>query len=126
MEVTRTDTSYAAATELKPVKNNGADNSVNNAPRNQSSASAVDEPSESIGTVEQKRGLNDAVEELQSAVESFDRKMNFSVDEKSGRFFVKVIDTSTDEVIREIPPEKVLKIVAHFKELLGLLFDETV
>ncbi|HNT35626.1 MAG TPA: flagellar protein FlaG, partial [bacterium] len=67
-----------------------------------------------------------AISDLQSAMETLHRKINFDVDQGSGRFHVKVIDTATDEVIREIPPEQVLKIAARMKELIGLLFDETV
>ena len=37
---------------------------------------------------------------------------------------VKVIDKDTDEIIREIPSEKVLDMVAKMWELNGLLVDE--
>ncbi len=39
---------------------------------------------------------------------------------------VKVIDTNTDEIIREIPQEKVLDNIANIKEMLGLLLDKRV
>lgn len=67
-----------------------------------------------------------AISDLQDSMETLNRKINFDVDQASGRFHVKVIDTKTDKVIREIPPEQVLKIAARMKELIGLLFDETV
>lgn len=37
---------------------------------------------------------------------------------------VQVIDSSTDEVIRTIPAEKVLEIRDHFRELTGILLDD--
>ena len=37
---------------------------------------------------------------------------------------VKVIDTSTDEVIREIPPKKLLDMVANMLDVAGLLMDD--
>jgi flagellar protein FlaG len=37
---------------------------------------------------------------------------------------VKVIDENTGEVIREIPPKKILDMVANMLELAGLLVDE--
>ena len=37
---------------------------------------------------------------------------------------VKVIDAETNEVIREIPPEKILDLVATIWEMMGLIIDE--
>ena len=39
---------------------------------------------------------------------------------------VKVINSETNEVIREIPPEKILDLVAKMWELAGILVDERV
>jgi len=37
---------------------------------------------------------------------------------------VKVIDINTNEVIREIPPEKILDMVATMLEMAGIIVDE--
>ena len=37
---------------------------------------------------------------------------------------VKVVDPNTDKVIREIPPEKILDMVAKMWEVVGLFVDE--
>jgi flagellar protein FlaG len=37
---------------------------------------------------------------------------------------VKVIDNETQEVIQEIPPEKILDMVAKMWEVAGILVDE--
>lgn len=52
------------------------------------------------------------------------RSLEFSVHEATNDIMVKVINTETKEVIREIPPEKILNIVAGLMELAGLLVDE--
>ena len=39
---------------------------------------------------------------------------------------VFVIDGLSQEVIKEIPPEEFLNIVAHIREMVGLLLDERV
>lgn len=39
---------------------------------------------------------------------------------------VKVIDVNTDEVIREIPPEKILDLVAAIWEITGIMVDERI
>ena len=43
---------------------------------------------------------------------------------KTNRVSIKVIDRDTDEVIREIPPEKSLDMLQKMWELAGMLVDE--
>jgi len=50
--------------------------------------------------------------------------LQFSVDEKVG-VIVKVVDTKTNEVIRQIPPEEVVKLAQQMEDLKGLIFDQT-
>lgn len=52
--------------------------------------------------------------------------LSFFVDENSGKKGVRVIDTETDEVIKQIPPEELLRLAARLKEQIGALLDETV
>lgn len=52
------------------------------------------------------------------------RKIELSVHEKTGDIMIKVYDTETNEVIREIPPEKIKDMVANMLERAGLLVDE--
>lgn len=72
-------------------------------------------------------------EELIKSIESankelvvYDRRFEFSIHEKTKEIMVKVIDVSTDEVIWEIPPEKILNLVAKIWEISGLIVDEHV
>ena len=56
----------------------------------------------------------------------FNRKLKFSVDREFGDVVVKVIDTTTDKVIKELPPEALQRLHVRIQEALGLLFDETI
>ncbi|MCL1999769.1 MAG: flagellar protein FlaG [Turicibacter sp.] len=51
--------------------------------------------------------------------------LNIDVHEPTNRFLVQVIDDETNEILREIPPESRLDIVARMNELAGLLLDTT-
>ena len=51
-------------------------------------------------------------------------KIRFNVNSESGRVIVKVVDPSTDEVIREIPSEDLQRIQARMRQTIGVLFDE--
>jgi flagellar protein FlaG len=57
-----------------------------------------------------------AVQKIVSYGESLGRSLAISVDERSGDFIVKVQNSSTDEVVRQIPSEEVLRIAAAIKE----------
>lgn len=54
------------------------------------------------------------------------RRLQFNVNEALGQIVVKVIDPSTDKVIKEIPSAEVQKMQIRIKEAIGLIFDETV
>ena len=70
--------------------------------------------------------LDQTIEELSSLVKNYNRELNFSVDEDSGRTVIKVIDSSTDEVIRQIPSEEVVGLAQMIDQHAGLLMKETV
>jgi flagellar protein FlaG len=69
--------------------------------------------------------LERVVEKLNKASEAFSSELRFSIHERTKQIVVRVIDSS-GEVIREIPPEKVLDAFAMMQEALGLLLDEKV
>lgn len=66
----------------------------------------------------------DAIEKANKAISISNRRFEYSIHEKTREIMVKVIDADTDEIIREIPPEKVLDMVARMWEMAGLIVDE--
>lgn len=68
--------------------------------------------------------LTGIVKEANKAIMMYNRSLEFSVHEKTKDIIVRVINTETKEVIREIPPEKILDLVASILEMAGLLVDE--
>jgi flagellar protein FlaG len=68
--------------------------------------------------------LINAIEKANRAMITANRALEFSVHEKTKEIMVKVVDTATKEVIREIPSEKILDMVASILEMAGILVDE--
>ena len=64
-----------------------------------------------------------AIEKSNSDFKWYDTRLQFSIHEKTKQIMVKVIDNETEEVIREIPPEKILNMVAEMLERTGLFVD---
>ena len=66
--------------------------------------------------------INDAVS---SANRRMDRtRCEYSYHKETNRVSIKVFDADTDEVIREIPPEKSLDMLQKMWEMAGILVDE--
>ncbi|MDZ7393415.1 MAG: flagellar protein FlaG [candidate division KSB1 bacterium] len=47
----------------------------------------------------------------------------FLVDQATGRTVIKVIDRETNEIIRQVPPEEMLRLVARMNHVLGVLLN---
>lgn len=70
--------------------------------------------------------IDSMASELEHVSTIFNRKLKFTVNRELGDVVVKVIDTTTDKVIKELPPEALQRLHVRIQEALGLLFDETI
>ncbi len=79
------------------------------------------------GTVQKDKEVT--TEQVKSAVDNINNQLrrtscSFKYHEETNRISITVRDKDTDEVIREIPPEKALDMIAKAWELAGLMVDE--
>jgi flagellar protein FlaG len=90
------------------------------------------QPPEAAKTVE----VRQAVSEINDIVQSVQRDLSFNMDEDSGKTVIKVVDTESGELIRQIPSEEVLAIASQLREFQedavsqneigqGLLFSDS-
>lgn len=68
-------------------------------------------------------------EQIRKTVEQLNKKMHnaeavFGIHDETNRVTIKIVDKETKEVIRELPPEKTLDMIAKAWELAGMLVDE--
>ena len=68
----------------------------------------------------------DFIEKANNQFVAYDRKFEFSIHEKTKQIMVKVLDSVTNEVIKELPPEKILDILAGIWEVAGIIVDEKI
>lgn len=71
-----------------------------------------------------KEDVEEMVEVLKDLTETLQTKLNFSVNDSTNDIVVKVIDRETDEVIRQIPPEELLKLQEKMQDLTGFLLND--
>ena len=94
--------------------------------------SMEDAPSATVETgkpkIDDEKNLEDILKDFKKKLEKlkliFRGEAEFSIDRDTNMVIVKIKDKETGEIIRQIPPEVVLKIAKSIEEFLGLLLDE--
>ncbi len=69
--------------------------------------------------------ISNLIDKLNNGVRDIHERMSFSFHEKTHRVVVKIINSETDEVIREIPPKDAIKLLEHIQDFLGMVVDES-
>ncbi len=70
--------------------------------------------------------LEDTAKKLNEKFALFNNTLKIEIDKDTGIKVVKIVDSNTKKVIRQIPPEAMLKIAKYIDEITGLLFDKKV
>ncbi len=79
--------------------------------------------------MEQQAKEQPSNEQIKKAVEQMNKSMFnseavFGIHEGTNRVTIKIVDRDTKEVIKELPPEKTLDMIAKVWEMAGILVDE--
>jgi len=108
----------AFATKASPGSNSGAVNG-------QSGSNLPSGPATSPPQLQQQAPARAEVEQsvakIADYVQSIQRNLSFSVDESTGQMVMQVIDSETEQVIRQVPGEYALELAQNLKELEDLL-----
>lgn len=81
------------------------------------------------GTNRQQQTIEDTVQQLQKAIDAIQgppRTLEFSIHEKTNAIMIKVLNKETGDLIREVPPEKILDLAARMMEITGIIVDKKV
>ena len=65
-----------------------------------------------------------AIEQANRTLQINNNKFNFSIHESTKEIIVRIIDAETEEVVKEIPPEEILDLIAKLWEMAGIVVDE--
>ncbi len=111
-----------AATETAPVKE--ASESAE-----EKSASDYSEQQSQQNLQAQQQTQQATNEQIKKAVEQFNKHFGnseavFGIHDDTNRVTIKIVDKQTKEVIKELPPEKTLDMIARVWEIAGILVDE--
>ncbi|MFJ7932839.1 flagellar protein FlaG [Sporosarcina sp. NPDC096371] len=107
-----------------PVEKVATDKEVSVAP-----VQAVVEKAQPQVNQEQKMPADKArqlTDSMNTFLASANTQLRFKFHDKLNEYYVTIVDSTTDEVIREIPSKKLMDIHAAMREFVGLLVDEKI
>ncbi len=110
-----------SATETAPVKESAE------ASEEKSAAEYADQQNQQAQQAQQSAQATQ--EQIKKAVEQFNKHFGnseavFGIHDDTNRVTIKIVDKQTKEVIKELPPEKTLDMIARVWEMAGILVDE--
>ncbi|GIO23876.1 flagellar protein FlaG [Oceanobacillus sp. J11TS1] len=73
-----------------------------------------------------KEQVEEIIDKMNDFLEPVRRNVKFEMHEKLEKYYVTVVDADKNEIIREIPPKKMLDMYAEMAEYMGLLINEKV
>ncbi|MCM3714650.1 flagellar protein FlaG [Halalkalibacter oceani] len=73
-----------------------------------------------------KDRLQKQADSMNQLLETNMTALKFNIHEDLNRTYVQVVNRETDEIVKEIPPEKFLDMVASMLKQAGLIVDERV
>jgi len=100
-----------------------------------SKANMAEDSLKQIMQAEQKANEKESIpkEKVQKAIDALNEFMTlqnhnskFVMHEGLERYFVQVVDSETEEVIREIPPRKLLDAFYTMQKFVGMIVDEKI
>lgn len=73
--------------------------------------------------VEKAKQMTDSMNKF---LESVNTQLRFKLHNELKEYYVTIVDSKTDEVVREIPSKKLMDVYAAMKEFVGLLIDRKI
>ena len=135
-------TENTAAAKNTVTKATTEENSSDYNPANINAADKIDQTTAVVENAQGKEQNNTSAdangeqqqpvtnEQIKKAVEKLNKSMMshseavFGIHEATNRVTIKIIDKDTKKVIKELPPEKTLDMIAKVWEMAGILVDE--
>jgi len=68
--------------------------------------------------------LKQAIQQANQSFAGSNESVSFTYEEKLGQLFVQITDSTSGEVIREVPSKEFIQHQVAMKELVGLLLDK--
>lgn len=104
--------------DLKPLRRPGADRPSVDLPR-----VATNNGQKTPFT---KKDVTDAVEQMNKYAQEANVSLRFGLYGKSEQFYVQVVDQRSNQVVKMLPAENLLKLREKLREAVGVILDESI
>lgn len=122
------------ATDLEPrnkqnlsVENEGL---VKQGNTNKELQKSENKRNQAINTIEKDEGVKGKLEEIvnkmNEMLEITNNTSKFMFHDGLERYYITVVNRDTDEVVKEIPPKKLLDAFYEMQKMLGMIVDEKI
>ena len=85
---------------------------------------AHSESEQKTSKVQSQEQMDKLIEQLNQSLNPFNTTLRFGFDNKSDDFYVSVIDTKSNRMLRRFPIEQAEQLLLKMQEVNGLLFDQ--
>lgn len=96
-------------------------------PSKETSQSAMKRPEEEARDfgmdLVNRKDVQNVVEDVQQYLLQHSIRLSFEIHDKTGDLVVRVLDKDTGDIIRQIPPQEMLKLREKLEELTGILLN---
>jgi len=109
---------------IRPLSESAQVDNTQAAERKYPAAGGQDLPLDAAEQAKNEKLMESVVSRISDFVQNFQRDLHFTVDKDSGRTVIKVIDSETEKVIRQIPAEETLRIARNLDSPESLILRE--
>ena len=118
------------------VKGNSTTSTMYKADQKQQGSNSVSQPTNILdssktaqgidNSEETKQKVQDAVSKMNEMLDLTNNTSKFMYHEGLDRYYVSVVDRETEEIVKEIPPKKLLDAFYEMQKMLGMIVDEKI
>ena len=91
--------------------------------------SVTPSPSTNVKNADEKPSretVEKALVKANELIRKFRRELNFTYDDRIDKIVVKVMEGDTEKVVRQIPPEEMIRLSVKMDDILGMLINQSV
>ena len=122
METTRVSRTLEEATETLTLQHSQPSKAASGRPTPEVVApSKVEQEAESREEMDEV--AQEIAENMNQVASVLNTSLVFSVDKPTGKTVIRVVDSETEKIIRQIPPEEMLRLMQKIRWVMGMLLD---
>lgn len=110
--------------EIETKRANNEQINIQNREQNKDLTTSSDE--KNVETTLEIKDLEKAIGSINDFIKTTDTSLHFKLHDELGDYYAQIVDFETEEVIKEIPSEKMMDLYASILQSIGILVDKKI